>query len=97
MNNAVETKPARHTPLQLQFALALYCSSYPIDVLGEMYDNPAGQEVKLWLVDSGLIEDGSGGTKWGQPTEKLRVFIEHLCAQPLPVQVWVMPKETAND
>ena len=85
------------SPLQLLFALTFYYSGDPTAELGEKYDSLAGQEAKEWLLHEGLIEDGTGHpTQWGRPTERLAVFIKHLCAQPLPVQTWVMPSEIAN-
>ena len=79
------------TPLHLEFCLAFHWSPEPYRVLDVTYDSPAGKEIKAWMIAEKLIEDGENDTTWGQPTQRLRVFIEHLCAQPLPVQQWVMP------
>ena len=75
------------TPIYIEFAIAFNCATDPADMLGDSYDSLVGREVKHWLLDQGLI----ASDPWGKPTEKLRVWIDHLCAQPLPEIRWTVP------
>jgi len=77
-----------HTPMQVRWALAFAVSrdAWFTQIDTEEFDSAAGFEVKAWLISEGLISDNSGD--WGAPTDKLRAYIDHLCAQPLPSCKW---------
>lgn len=74
------------TPIKLKFALVHYYSADPSGELDDQYWSEAGIETRKWLKDEGLVDDR------GAATERLVVWIKHLCAQPLPVQTWKMPE-----
>lgn len=78
------------TPLHLEFCLAFHWSPNPAEVLGVTYNSPAGEEVLQWMIDEGLIKWSHDDNRY-ERQERLGVFIEHLCQQPLPVQKWVTP------
>jgi hypothetical protein len=84
------------SPLAIQFCIAFYAHKNPSDMLDASYDSSAGKEIKEWMVAEKLIADGTeAGVMWGQPTDRLKAFIDHLCAQQLPVAEtitrWVQP------
>lgn len=75
------------SPMHLNWALVHYFSADPANELGrEHYHSEAGREVQDWLKREGLYEGGRG-------TARLAAFVDHLCNQKLPVQVWVQPEE----
>lgn len=75
------------SPLHIRFALAMYMSPEPWSVLDESWDSEAGKEIKAWMERECLID-------WEQrptyATERLRVWVDHLCDQPLPETIWVI-------
>ena len=84
------------SPLAIQFCIAFNSLVNPVDMLDVSYDSPAGKDIKAWMIAEGLITDGNAeGVPWGQPTDRLKAFVEHLCAQQLPVAEtvtrWVQP------
>lgn len=56
--------------------------------LNDEWNRPTedSEATKKWLRDEGLIDDKN------EATSRLYTFVEHLCAQPLPIQKWVMPQ-----
>ncbi len=77
------------TPMQIHGAIVYWTHGKPAEALGyEHFNSHAGKDVLAWLCNEKLIVwDGERHV----PQERLGVFVEHLCAQPLPVQHWVMP------
>ncbi len=80
------------TPMQIMWCVVYHTRGNPVADLGhEHFNSPVGREVLDWLVIEGLIV-------WSQdeqrhiPQERLAIFVDHLCAQPLPIQQWVMPQ-----
>jgi hypothetical protein len=80
------------TPFQIRFMLefASAGSGAMINIHSDQYDSAVGKETRAWLQAEGLIHDGHNGTKWGDPTDRLLAYVEHLCAQPLPKIRWVI-------
>ena len=76
------------TPFQLRWALVFASGGEAwTEIDWHEFDSPVGQETKLWLLKEGLIHGDD--RRWGDPTDRLLAYIEHLCAQPLPVCKWV--------
>ena len=83
-------------PIHLDWCIAFWTRGDPIADLGEAHFNsPAGADTLQWMIDEGLIK-WSANDKRHLPQERLGVFIEHLCAQPLPVQRWIMVEKDAE-
>lgn len=94
------------TPLLIEIVLHYHCRAD--DYRGGDYSAPAVREGIDWLRDEARLiefvpEDArslSRGT-WGyipaayRLTERGKTYVEALQSMPLPVQVWVMPKEEA--
>ena len=73
-------------PGYLDWCLTYWTRGNPEEALGSDHFNSGfGTEVLAWMTREGLI------TEEGKPTERLGVFIEHLCSVPLPVCKWVCP------
>lgn len=82
-----------HSPLQIQFALAFYCSDTPEEMIGyDTYDSEAGKAAKEWLCREGLVDPNA--SPWPVKTERLSVFVNRLLSQPLPVQIWTYASDT---
>lgn len=78
------------TPMQIHWCVMYHTRGDPVAELGhEHFNSPVGRGVLDWLVTEGLIV-WSHDEQRHIPQERLAVFIEHLCAQTLPVQKWVM-------
>lgn len=76
------------SPLFIQIAIALYVSDDPWEnIPDEIYESDAGKLVRKELEERGFID----WSKKPVATDKLRVYVEHLCAQPFPVAAWVVP------
>ena len=59
-------------------------------------DTPLRAQTLRSFITNELIEQRDG--RW-EATERTKVYINHLCGQPWPVQIWVMPtqgKESAR-
>ena len=70
-------------PGLIAFAIAHYVSPDPASYIGEEHFNSTtGTEWRHWLLSEGLIDD------CGTPTARMKAWIEHLCAQPLPEMTW---------
>lgn len=73
-------------PIHIEYALAFYALAEPRKGLGlERVNSYAGREVINWLSKKGLIDANEN------PTERLKVWVQHLCDQPLPVRKWSVP------
>lgn len=76
------------TPLQVRMALAYAVSQVPAAMFPEdQWRSRAADEARTWLRASGLVDHD------GYATDKLHAYVEALCALPLPVCKWVIPKE----
>lgn len=79
------------TPLQLNWCILFWTRGDPVVDIGEpQFSSSAGKECQMWMIDEGLIKWDAGEKRY-LPQERLGVFIEHLCAQELPIQKWAMP------
>lgn len=80
------------TPLHLEIALHYHCKA---DQFEMVLTNKVRREYAEDLVSAGMLKpvyNGVGPVLAGfERTEGLAVFVEALCATPLPVQRWVMP------
>lgn len=78
-------------------ALVFYSFADPREVLGEMLDAPSFKQALIWLVSERLLvlKDPNNSNSDYVPSEKLKVWIEHLQNQPLPIEVksWHIPTE----
>jgi hypothetical protein len=74
------------SPLQLSILIHYYgCGD---DYRNGDFSAPAVREtIDLFRGDEGLLAHCSGSVCY-RLTERGRVFVEHLMAQPLPVQCW---------
>lgn len=72
------------TPLQIRMALDFYSIPHV-----EIPPSDAHHESLTMLVSKGLLASNEGGGFL--PTDALGVFVEALCAVPLPIKKWVMP------
>ncbi len=80
-------------PIHISWCIAYWTRANPADDLGiDHFESEAGREVFAWMIREKLIV-WTPEEKRHVPQERLGVFIEHLCAQPLPVQKWVMPEQ----
>lgn len=78
------------SPLTITIMLACYVSPRPHDYVGfDMWDSPASREVRAWLNVYELIDDQFN------VTEKGNAWVAGICAVPLPVQEWKIPKSQA--
>jgi hypothetical protein len=74
-------KPHVASVMRIRMAMAFYACGEPArHFTKEAWNSEAGSLSRLWLHENGLI-DGSGN-----PTLKLSAYINHLLAQPLPVE-----------
>jgi len=74
------------TPMQIDWCLAFWTSAEPEKHLGaHHFESDAGNRVLDWMKEEGLIDEER------KPTARLGAFVEHLCEQPLPEMVWVVP------
>jgi hypothetical protein len=81
-------------PIHIHWCIMFWTRGDPVTDLGEEHFNsPAGGDTLRWMLDEKLIE-WSHNEGRHVPTERLGVFINHLCAQPLPVQKWIMPDQS---
>jgi hypothetical protein len=84
------------TPLELNWCILFWTRGDPVADIGDaQFNSSAGKACQMWMIDERLIV-WSPEEKRYLPQERLGVFIEHLCAQPLPVQKWLMPKDPAQ-
>jgi hypothetical protein len=75
----------RITPTKLEMLLRIYyCGERPFDA-----DGPGRNINTNWLIDNELIEPM--GSDQFKVTARGCVFVEALCALPLPQKKWVMP------
>lgn len=75
------------TPQQIRWCVAIASEKEAwMNTLNDEWNQVTkeGEATKKWLRDEGLIDD------YNEATARLYVFVEHLCAQPLPIQKWVM-------
>ena len=76
------------TPLQIQLAIAVCTSGAPEQFFtAQSWVSPAMSDAKDWLIAEGLTVKTGGGAF--QSTERLNAYVDHLCAQSLPVCKWV--------
>lgn len=75
------------TPMQILWALVHHWSGNPREELGHQRYEHQDKEMLPWLLKNELID------RDGYPTEKLRAYVEHLCAVKIPVAKWVQPEE----
>lgn len=81
----------KFAPVHLHWCLIFWTRGDPMTELGEEHFNsPVGGSTLQWMIDEKLIV-WSADQKRYIPQDRLGVFIEHLCSQPLPIQQWVMP------
>tara|TARA_R110000751_G_scaffold65483_2_gene133965 strand:- start:12953 stop:13192 length:240 start_codon:yes stop_codon:yes gene_type:complete len=78
------------TPLQIHWAMVHHWSGNPREELGEERYKHQGKDMLPWLRENELID------RDGYPTDKLRAYVEHICAVRLPVAKWVQPEEDAK-
>lgn len=81
----------------LEISIALHYWTTPGDYSAEDPDHrlsPAVQSALHGFVEAGLLERRTEPTDRGsrfKATDGLRVWIEALCAVPLPVRIWIVP------
>lgn len=81
---------ARLSPLHIRIAIEFATSGAPgANIPSNIWNSPAADGVKNWLVEQELVRDG-------EPTEKLHAWIEFICETPLPVQKWLRPHDTGD-
>jgi hypothetical protein len=84
------------TPLQIE--IALYYFSRADDYRDGDFRAPAVREEIDWFVAKGLLEAAPEHDAYSRKyvaTEGLRLYVETLCAIPLPVQQWIIPDRSA--
>jgi len=57
-------------------------------------DTPLRDQTLRSFMTKELIEQRDG--RW-QATERTKVYIDHLCCQPLPVRQWAIPTQGKGD
>ena len=73
-------------PLCISMMIACYVSPDPRSEVGEgVWASQAGDEVRRWLLDNGLIDANARATERGE------AWIRFICETPLPVHVWQRP------
>lgn len=87
------------SPLQIEIALHYFSRGDDYRTVSQSpnaYTPPAIVDVLALFVDSGLLRtdkrSGDFERKY-HPTEALRVYVNAVCAVPLPVQQWVIPQQ----
>lgn len=77
------------TPFELDILLHYYacCDDHPV----VRNNPPIWAETREMFLSLGLLSVCNEGSATYKQTERLVVFIEHICGIPLPVQKWVMP------
>lgn len=79
------------SPLMINIMLACHVSHDAAANLGDrVWNSEASQVARAWLLSQGLIDPHN------RSTERGRVWVEHICSTPPPVQVWVRPPEAAE-
>ena len=79
------------SPMQIHWCIMFWVRADPIAELGdEHFNSPAGKDVQQWMIDEQLIAWSATDSRY-ERQERLGAFIDHLCAQQLPIQKWVMP------
>ena len=83
---------ARFAPCNITWAIAHYVSPDPAEMLGQdHYNSGTGNEMLKWLLSEGLIDAN------GKSNARLEAWIDHLCAQPLPEMVWIVPTKPPTE
>lgn len=71
------------SPFVLRMAIAYLFLATPADAFTHLeWNSQVADDVRVWMEKAELIEAG-------QPTEKLRVWMDRILATPLPVRAWV--------
>lgn len=77
------------SPFVLRMAIAYLFLVRPADLFTEAeWGSRVADDARCWLVQEDLILNG-------QPTEKLKVWMDRILATPLPVRVWAYPDQMA--
>lgn len=85
------------SPLFIQIALHYY--AHGDDYRDGDFSAPAVRAAIDWFIDEGLIEPAPHNTTMPVAyvaTERLNFYVNHLMAQPLPVQRWAMPENSGK-
>lgn len=78
------------SPFEIKMLLAIYVSRSWEDEYRDLWHTDTWAHTVEKFKNDGLISEHR------QATEKLNAYVKALCEMPLPVQVWVMPKERDN-
>lgn len=78
-------------PVHIHWCIIYWTRGNPREELGSAQaDSEVGRDVLDWMVREELIV-WSHEEQRHVPQERLGVFVDHLCKQPLPEHKWVMP------
>lgn len=77
------------TPFELDILLHYYSCAGDHPVVQN--NPPIWSETREMFLKYGLLSIATEGTATYKRTERLTVYIDHICSLPLPVQEWRMP------
>jgi hypothetical protein len=76
------------SPLAINIMLACYVYPDPAKEVGQTWFSHAGSEIRAWLIENDLIQDGD----MFRATERGKAWVEFICATPVPVAQWRLPQ-----
>jgi hypothetical protein len=77
-------------PVFIEIALWYYCRAEDHPRIRDHYSGPYRDAVEE-LVEAGMLIPIPGDGVSYEPTAGLRMYVDTICAVPLPIQAWTMP------